>query len=253
MKFSISNIIIPFMRYIIYSIVGSIIIGYGLGCINLSYIISKFKGFDIRKYGSGNAGASNVIIVMGKKTGLYVAIFDIFKAYLAVTLARVIFTDAVVSGFNYAAVMAGASSIVGHIAPFYMGFKGGKGLASLGGTILGLDAKMTLLLLVVAIIIAVATDYICFVPVTMVVIIPALYGYKFGSIIPLIMFIPIILLMWYRHIENFKRIKAGKELRFHFLWDRSSESERFGIADDGKSVFENEVDDKYHMNTGIKS
>ena len=240
------------MRYTIYSLVGSIIIGYCLGCINFSYIVSKIKGFDIRKYGSGNAGASNVIIVLGKKAGIFVALFDIFKAYLAVTIAGVIFPNAVVSGFNYAAVMAGVSSIIGHIAPFYMGFKGGKGLATLGGTILGLDARMMLFLLIVAVVIAVATDYICFVPVTMVVAVPALYGYKHGSSIPLLIFLPVILLMWYRHVENFKRIRVGKELRFHFLWDRRSESERLGVADDGKAVFESEVDEKYHMNKGLK-
>lgn len=232
------------MNWVIISIVGSMIIGYFIGCINISYIVSKSKGFDIRKYGSGNAGASNVVIVLGKKAGLIVALIDIAKAVLAVYLAGYFFKDAVAYNVNYAKIIAGVFTMIGHIAPFYMGFKGGKGLASLGGTILALDAKMFLVLLLIAVVIAVVTDYICFVPITMVVAFPLLYGYMKGSWLPLVIFIPAILMIWYRHIENIQRIRLGKEARFHFLWDRKSESERFGVKDDGKEVFSIELDDK---------
>jgi len=242
------------MKNVLISIIGSMIIGYGLGCINISYILSKLKGFDIRKYGSGNAGASNVVILMGKKAGLFVALFDILKAYLAVVIARECFVNAVIDGFNYAGLVAGAFSILGHIAPFYMNFKGGKGLATLGGTILATDARLFAILLLCAFVIAFVTDYICFVPVSVVVIFPGILAYVYKSFWPLVIFIIPILLVWYRHIENFKRIKSGAELRFHFLWNRKDEADRMGIADDGKAVFENEVDkDNYNVNQGIKS
>lgn len=241
------------MGNLIVAIVGSIIIGYGLGCINISYIISKLNGFDIRKYGSGNAGASNIIIVMGKKIGIFAAIFDIMKAFLAVVLARTVFENAVVADFNYAGLIAGAFSIIGHIAPFYMGFKGGKGLASLGGTILATDVKLFAVLLLLAIFIALITDYICFVPVSMILIYPLIVSYLHNSLWPLVIFIIPILLVWYRHIENFKRIRAGAELKFHFLWNRKSEAERMGVVDDGKAIFENEVDkEHYNINKGLK-
>lgn len=241
------------MKNLIIAIVGSMIIGYCLGCINISYIISRLKGFDIRKVGSGNAGASNVVIVMGKRAGLFAAIFDIMKAFLAVVVARSIFNSAMVGSVNYAGLVAGASTIVGHIAPFYMGFKGGKGLASLGGTILATDARLFVVLLITAIVIALVTDYICFVPVSMVLIFPVTYGYMNHSYWPIIIFIIPMLLMWYRHIENFKRIRAGAELKFHFLWNRQSEAERMGVVDDGKAVLEVEVDkDNYNINKGLK-
>lgn len=228
------------MRDTIIVVASSIAIGYALGCINVSYILSMLKGFDIRKYGSGNAGASNIMIVLGRKAGIIVAVLDILKAYFAVRLCGYIFPEAMFGYGNYAACLGGTFAIVGHIFPFYMHFKGGKGLASLGGTILALDYKVFFVLLLLAIIIAVVTDYICFVPTSMSLIFPITYGYLVKSWeITLILLISSIF-MWYRHIENFKRISRGEEVKFHFLWDRESEAERFGIADDGEDVFKNE-------------
>lgn len=231
------------MKYIVMAAIGSIIIGYFIGIINISYFLSKLKGFDIRKYGSGNAGASNVTIIFGKKAGIIVAIIDILKAVVAVLIAKAMFSNAVVSDINWAGLVAGASTIIGHIAPFYMGFKGGKGLASLGGTILASDYRLFLVLLTLAIIIAVVTDYICFVPITMVFIFPVTYGAMHNTWIPLVIFIVPIILVWMRHVENIRRIRLGKELRFHFLWNRDSESERFGIKDDSEEVFEHVLDE----------
>lgn len=229
------------MQEIIITVVASIVIGYGLGCINVSYILSKLKGFDIRKYGSGNAGASNVVIVLGRKAGLIVALLDIFKAYLAVKLCGYIFPDAVMGLGNYASCIAGTFAILGHIFPFYMHFKGGKGLASLGGTILALNSRVFFILLFLAIVIAIVTDYICFVPTSMSLIFPVTYGYLVRSWgITMILLISSVF-MWYKHMENFERIKRGEEAKFHFLWDRESEAERFGVADDGEDVFNHEL------------
>lgn len=231
------------MKYLVMAAIGSIMIGYFIGIINLSYLLSKFKGFDIRKYGSGNAGASNVVIIFGKKAGIIVALIDILKAVIAVSIAKSLFPNAVVSDINWAGLVAGASTIIGHIAPFYMGFKGGKGLASLGGTILASDYRLFIILLIIAVVIAVVTDYICFVPITMVVAFPATYSVQHGTWVPMIVFIVPILMVWYRHIENLQRIRIGKELKFHFLWNRNSESERFGIEDNGEDVFAHELDE----------
>lgn len=228
------------MQSLFLIVIASIIIGYSFGCINFSYILSSMKGFDLRKFGSGNAGASNVIITIGRKAGLIVALLDIFKAFLAVKIAALIFPGAVVGTANYASVIAATSAMIGHIFPFYMGFKGGKGLATLGGSILALDYRLFIVLLLFAIVIAVVTDYICFVPISVALIFPVSYGYITKSWIPTLILYCSSVFIWYRHIENLKRIKAGEELKFHFLWNRQSESERLGIADDGKAVFEKE-------------
>ena len=203
------------------------LMGYLIGSINLSYLISKSKGYDIREHGSGNAGASNVVITMGKKAGAFVAAVDVLKAVFVVRLAMAIYPD-----FKYAGVVAATSVILGHIFPFYMGFRGGKGLATLGGSVLALDYRLFLILLLFALFIAFVTDYICFAPITCSVIFPVVYGiirqdYRYGVILGIA-----TVFIVYRHIGNLKRIKTGKELRFSFLWNRKAEAERLGIEDD---------------------
>ena len=72
----------------------SALLGYGLGCINPAYVVARLKGFDIREKGSGNAGASNILITLGKARGIFCAAFDIAKAALAVLLTGWIFSSA---------------------------------------------------------------------------------------------------------------------------------------------------------------
>ena len=220
----------------------AIVAGYLIGSINLSYFIARVKGFDIREHGSGNAGASNVVITVGKKAGAFVAIFDIFKAYFAIKLMRIIFPSLFLVG-----AITAVATILGHIFPFYMGFKGGKGFASLGGSILALDHRMFLVLLIMTIFVVFVTNYVCVGPVFVSVVFPAAYGYVYrgsgGMYAAMIMFIATAAIC-YRHMENFRRIREGNELKFSFLWNRKAEADRFGIEnDDGSSYpFEMEED-----------
>lgn len=206
-------------------------ISYIIGSINLSYFLSKMNGYDIREHGSKNAGASNVIIIMGKKIGVFVALVDIFKAFLAVLLSGFLFED-----LTYAKEFAAVAVILGHIFPWYMGFRGGKGFASLGGAILALDCRLFVILLIIVLFIALITDYICFAPMSASVMFPVVYGLVNRSLVSgAILLIPAVFII-YRHQENLRRIKAGEELRFSFLWNRKAEAERFGVVDDdGKS------------------
>ena len=231
----------PPMKIMINIVLGSLIIGYSFGCINFSYILSKLKGFDIRKFGSGNAGASNVVIVMGKKAGFITALFDIFKAYLAFRLAQLAFPEAMSGDINYAGVIAGVGAVLGHIFPFYMGFKGGKGLACFAGTVLGINYVMFIILFVAALVIAIITDYICFAPITMAFVVPVAVGVVYKTWVPSAIIAVASLAILYKHRQNIARIRSGEELRFHFLWRRKDESERFGIIDDGKDIFNREV------------
>lgn len=205
--------------------------GYLVGCFNLSYFLSKKRGYDIRDHGSGNAGASNALIVIGKKVGVIVAVVDILKAYFVVRAAQSFFP-----GLKYAGVIAATAVILGHIFPFYMGFKGGKGFATLGGSILALDFKLFVILLIFAIFIAFITDYICVVPVTCSVIFSTVYGISQKDMGMAVILYVSSLFIILRHVENLKRILAGKELRLSFLWNRSAEAERLGIEnDDGEN------------------
>ena len=129
-------------------------------------------------------------------------------------------------------MIAATSVILGHIFPFYMGFRGGKGLATLGGSILALDYRLFLILLLFALFIAFVTDYICFAPITCSVAFPVIYAViKQDVWYGVILGISAIFII-YRHFGNLKRIRTGKELRFSFLWNRKAEAERFGIEND---------------------
>ena len=122
------------------------LVGYLVGSVNPSYIIGRLRGFDIRQKGSGNAGASNAVIVMGKWVGVSSALFDILKAAGVVWLAPVLARNV-----PFAAEVAGVSCIFGHVFPAYMRFRGGKGVACLGGLLLAVDFRLLLILLAVEI------------------------------------------------------------------------------------------------------
>ena len=113
------------------------LICYLIGCINPAYIIGKIKGFDIRQKGSMNAGASNVVINVGKRAGVATALFDILKAFFCVKMSGVLLGD-----MPTAVVFCSVCCVLGHIFPFYLKFKGGKGFASLGGLVLGFNFKV---------------------------------------------------------------------------------------------------------------
>ena len=106
----------------------AIIIGYLLGCFNLAFIISKVKKIDLQNTGSKNLGASNTFITVGKGLGVLVGACDIFKCTLVVILVRVLFPE-----MDYLPYIAGVACVLGHMFPFYLKFKGGKGIASTGG------------------------------------------------------------------------------------------------------------------------
>lgn len=138
-----------------------LVVGYFMGLIQTSYIYGKLNGIDIREYGSGNAGTTNALRVLGKKAGLIVFIGDLLKAAIACVIARFIgvnfFPDIV-----YPMILwAGFGVVIGHNYPFYMNFKGGKGIAATAGVILGiLDWRIMVICLVSFIITVAITRYV---------------------------------------------------------------------------------------------
>ena len=125
-----------------------VILGYLLGSISPAAFLGKIKKVNMRQRGTGNLGATNTALLMGKKLGFAVMFFDIFKGALAVILTKLIFAEtAAISG-----LIAGASAVLGHMFPFYMKFKGGKGLAAYGGMVLAFDPLAFLILLGIGII-----------------------------------------------------------------------------------------------------
>ena len=199
------------------------LIGYLIGSINPAWRISKMRGFDIREKGSKNAGASNVVILCGKMMGAVCAVLDIFKACFAIWLCTVLFPE-----YNHAFAAAGTACIVGHIHPLFLGFRGGKGLACLGGMIIMFSRRVFAVFLILEIVIVLVTNYICFVPITAAIAFPIAYAVLVkDGIGAAIMGVGCVMILL-KHTENLSRIRNGTELRFSYLWDRESERKRLG-------------------------
>lgn len=113
-----------------------LVIGYVFGLFQTAYFYGKAHGIDIRKHGSGNSGTTNALRVLGTKAGLIVFFGDCLKCVLAVALVKVIFGGQYPDAKYLLAIYAAAGVILGHNFPFYMSFKGGKGIAATAGLIL---------------------------------------------------------------------------------------------------------------------
>ena len=113
------------------------ILSYLIGSVPWGYLLARSKGIDIRQYGSRNIGAANVLRVMGKKWGYLVFLCDFFKGFLSVKLGSLIATYFLVN-VGLGSVIAAVACVLGHDYPIWLGFKGGKGIATLAGTVLSL-------------------------------------------------------------------------------------------------------------------
>lgn len=183
------------------------LLGYFLGCSNMAYWLGLIKKVDIRNNGSGNLGASNATVLLGWGAGVIVAIHDIGKAVLAVVLAKLLFPE-----LEYVGVAAGVASILGHIFPFYLKFKGGKGLASFWGLILALNWKVALAMLLLGVVLTVVTDFISVAALSISITAPMGIWLLEGEIIvPLILCIATAVMI-FKHIENIQRIINRTEI-----------------------------------------
>ncbi len=214
----------------------SILAGYLVGCINPSYIIGKLKGFDIRKSGSRNAGGSNALITMGKLIGVLCMVFDILKAFVIIGVTAALFPDV-----PYLYSITGVACILGHMFPFYLGFKGGKGLACLGGMILAFNWKVFVVMLLLELVLAIVIDYLCVVPITASIAYPAVYGLMSGNLVGALIILAATAAMVIKHLENLKRIRQGTELHFSYLWRKDKESEKARILENVKKIDETQV------------
>ena len=208
---------------IIIKIILCCLVGYLLGNFSPAYLFGRLKGYDIRREGSGNVGATNAFILVGKHAFFITAALDILKAFAAWKICENLFPD-----LAFAGPLAGASCVIGHMYPVFLGFKGGKGLASLGGIALAWHWQWFFILLAAAIVIAFATRYVCLVAPIMSLVIPACYywdtRYLTGALILLLPAIPIFI----KHWENFARIREGTEMRTSFIWNKEGELRRIG-------------------------
>ena len=188
-----------------------IIFGYLLGSVPFSYLIPKAKGIDIRKVGSGNVGATNVIRAMGLKFGLLASILDLLKAVIPVYLAtRFLF-------FDWQIALVAITPILGHILPPWLQFKGGKGVGSTIGVLLVLLGWKHFLILILIWLIVIAIFQIMSVASLLMSSLLPLFMAYFSYPLPyFFLVIALAVLIWWAHRENLQRIKEGIEPKLKF-------------------------------------
>jgi len=183
-----------------------VIFGYLFGSIPWGYLISKAKGIDIRKVGSGNIGGTNVIRALGIKWGLLVAVLDVLKGVIPVYLALNFLV------FDWQIASVAITPVLGHIFPVWLGFRGGKGVATtLGVIFILLDWKILLPLLLVWLLVLAISQISSFSNLLMVSFLPLAFWVSSFSLAYFILGLALFALIWWVHRENLKRIKKGVE------------------------------------------
>ncbi len=205
-----------------------LLLSYLAGSVPTSIIVGRIiRGIDIRDYGSGNAGATNAFRVLGWKPALVVVLVDIFKGW---------FAAAVISGWNFgaalgdlpfsdphlAAILCGAAVVLGHTFTIFAGFRGGKGVGTLGGMILHLFPLALLLGLAVLVLLLVATGYVSLGSVTAVTLFPLVTYLRDGTLNSSLGYFSLLIVafIWFTHRSNLARLLAGTENRFEkaMIW-----------------------------------
>lgn len=187
-----------------------ILLSYLIGSFSSAFFIGKtFLKIDIREFGSGNAGATNAIRVMGKKLGIATFVLDVFKGMLAVLISRAIL------GYN-GGYIGGILAVIGHNWPILIGFRGGKGVATSLGVILMFHWPTAIICVVLGMIVSLITRFVSLgsiVFLSTTPIVNALITPKFNKSFFITTLI-LALFSIYRHKANFQRIANGTENKF---------------------------------------
>ena len=184
----------------------TIIIAYLMGSIPFSYLFSKLKGVDPRKAGTRNVGASNVLVVAGPGMAVLAFLGDFGKGFLAVILARTL-------GLSHLGVaLSGLAAVIGHDFSIFLGFKGGKGLATAGGVLLALDPVFTFLAMLLWILCMIVLRYFIPSTVLMMIFVPAMMWMGSWRVEYIIFGVLNAGLSVYAHRQDLQRFFRGEEL-----------------------------------------
>jgi glycerol-3-phosphate acyltransferase PlsY len=192
---------------------------YLIGSIPFGYLAGRLCGIDIRTKGSGNIGATNALRVLGKKWGYSVFLLDFLKAWLPVKLALGWGIALMVHPASAPGALAGLCALLGHSFPIWLGFKGGKGIASSAGVMVGLfSLAVFLVCLGMWLLLFTVTRYVSIASIVAAVSLPAAVGILvllhradwLGFTVSVVM---AALAIW-RHRSNIVRLRAGTEPRF---------------------------------------
>ncbi|HEX8943917.1 MAG TPA: glycerol-3-phosphate 1-O-acyltransferase PlsY [Gemmatimonadaceae bacterium] len=199
-------------------LVAAIVASYLLGSIPAAYLAGKSRGIDLRKHGSGNLGATNVIRVLGTKIGLLVFAVDMAKGAIPVALfPRWVPATALPMGSaTIAGILCGIAAIIGHVRPIYLMFgRGGKGVATAAGVFLALAPIQTMLALLIFAVVLLSSGFVSLGSLTSAAMLPILLGVTVGVRSPLFAISVIVaIFVFWTHRANIVRLRNGEEHRF---------------------------------------
>jgi glycerol-3-phosphate acyltransferase PlsY len=205
-----------FVKVIVFSV-----LGYLVGSIPTAVIVSKgFFGIDIREHGSGNAGATNTFRVLGRKYGIIVMVIDILKGFTAANFA--FFVGDYFYGeerFVNLQLLFGLSAVLGHVFPIYIGFRGGKGVATLFGMILAVNLPAASICVIFFLIILFTTRFVSLSSMMAALMLPIsiLFIFKNHEKWLIVFGISIALMVILTHRKNIVRLFGGNESKANIL------------------------------------
>lgn len=201
-----------------------LIIGYVFGLFQTGYFYGKAKGVDIRQHGSGNAGTTNALRTMGLAAGVITLLGDALKCILAVALVKTVFAQQAADILPLLGLYAGFGAVLGHNYPFYLNFKGGKGIAATFGLVIATDIRMALLCAAIFIIIVAITRYVSVGSLVLaatfliqLIVVGQMGGFGMTQTLLLEMYgigVLFVASAVFQHRANIKRLKEGTENKF---------------------------------------
>jgi acyl phosphate:glycerol-3-phosphate acyltransferase len=200
--------------------------GYLLGSIPTAVWWGKaFYGVDVRNEGSGNAGATNTIRVLGVKAGIPVLLFDVFKGWLAVFLsAFLIGAEISPVHADLFRILVAAAAVLGHVFPVFAGFRGGKGIATLLGVGFALFQDAALFTLGLFILMLIITRYVSVSSITAAITFPFTVFFLFNpdSLPLMVLAVFVGILVPFTHRQNIRRLLKSEESKFSFKKKKTS-------------------------------
>jgi len=189
-------------------VVCCLLIGYLLGALNPAHFLSKRKGVDLRKEGTGNLGTTNTMLVMGKAHAVAVLLLDMGKAVLSAKIAKWLFPKLMVAG-----LLAALGAILGHIYPYHMHFRGGKGLACFGGMVLEYNPVVFAVLLAIGVVLVLIVNYGVALPVSAAILFPIAAGMVSRKLSVFLVSLCASAVILYAHRENVQWALRGEDIR----------------------------------------
>jgi acyl phosphate:glycerol-3-phosphate acyltransferase len=211
-------------------LIPEIILAYLIGSIPSAVWVGKlFYGIDVRRQGSGNAGATNVIRVLGYKAGIPVLLFDVFKGWVAVEIGR-FFPHAGLSqdGFTYLSIVLAVAAVTGHIFPVFAGFRGGKGVAVLTGVGIALYPVALVITIGIFALTLILSHYVSLSSIIAAIVFPFIVIFLLGETNPGMISLAVLVGIFIpvSHRKNIQRLFHGTENKFNFkrkeIGDRSA-------------------------------